>query len=66
MSDNIIQLNEQVIKTELKDLVKQSIEENNMIERLNREIRRRTCVVGTFLDGESAPMMVCAHLRHVQ
>lgn len=27
MSDNIIQLNEQVIKTELKDLVKQSVEE---------------------------------------
>ena len=27
MSDNIIQLNEQVIKNELKDLVKQSVEE---------------------------------------
>ena len=27
MSDNIIQLNEQVIKAELKDLVKQSVEE---------------------------------------
>lgn len=27
MSDNIIQLNEQVIKTELKNLVKQSVEE---------------------------------------
>ena len=27
MSDNIIQFNEQVIKTELKDLVKQSVEE---------------------------------------
>ena len=27
MSDNIIQFNEQVIKTELKDLVKQSVVE---------------------------------------
>ena len=41
------------------------IRTNNMIERLNREIRRRTCVVGTFPDGESALMMVCARLRHV-
>lgn len=36
-----------------------------MIERLNREIRRRTKVVGTFSDGESALMLVCARLRHV-
>ena len=41
------------------------IRTNNMIERLNREIRRRTRVVGTFPDGESALMMVCARLRHV-
>ena len=32
---------------------------------LNREIRRRTRVVGTFLDGNSALMLVCARLRHV-
>ena len=30
-----------------------------------REIRRRTRVVGTFPDGESALMLVCARLRHV-
>ena len=36
-----------------------------MIERLNREIRRRTRVVGTFSDGNSALMLVCARLRHV-
>ena len=36
-----------------------------MIERLNREIRRRTRVVGTFPDGNSALMLVCARLRHV-
>ena len=41
------------------------IRTNNVIERLNREIRRRTCVVGTFLDGNSALMLVCARLRHV-
>ena len=41
------------------------IRTNNMIERLNREIRRRTCVVGTFPDGNSALMLVCARLRHV-
>ncbi len=41
------------------------IRTNNMIERLNREIRRRTRVVGTFPDGESVLMMVCARLRHV-
>lgn len=35
------------------------------IERLNREIRRRTRVIGTFPDGESALMLVCARLRHV-
>lgn len=30
-----------------------------------REIRRRTRVVGTFPDGNSALMLVCARLRHV-
>ena len=35
------------------------------MERLNREIKRRTKVVGTFPDGESALMLVCARLRHV-
>ena len=32
---------------------------NNVIERLNRGIRRRTRVVGAFLDGNSA-FMLCA------
>ena len=40
------------------------IRTNNVIERLNREIRRRTRVVGTFPDGNSALMLVCARLRH--
>ena len=41
------------------------IRTNNVIERLNREIRRRTRVIGTFPDGNSALMLVCARLRHV-
>ena len=41
------------------------IRTSNVIERLNREIRRRTRVVGTFPDGNSALMRVCARLRHV-
>ena len=41
------------------------IRTSNVIERLNREIRRRTRVVGTFPDGNSALMLVCARLRHV-
>ena len=35
----------------------------NVIERLNREIRRIR-VLGTFPDGNSALMLVCARLRH--
>lgn len=41
------------------------IRTNNSIERLNREIRRRTRVVGTFPDGKSALMLVTARLRYV-
>ena len=128
MSDPIVQLNEEAVKSEIKDLVRNSVEEtlnellnkeaqeskdaarkkakdvveqlkemklkeaakkvedgieetltymefpsqhwlkirtNNVIERMNREIRRRTRVVGTFPDGKSALMLVCARLRYV-
>ena len=41
------------------------IRTNNVIKRLNREIHRRTKVVGAFPDGSSALMLVCARLRHV-
>ena len=40
------------------------IRTNNVIEHLSREIRR-TCVVGSFPDGNSALMLVCPRLRHV-
>jgi len=38
---------------------------NNPLERLIREIRRRTRVVVAFPDGNSALMLVAARLRHV-
>ena len=82
MSDKIIQLNEDLIKHDLKDLVRSSVGEtltymdfptqhwtrirtNNTIERLNREIKRRTKAIGAFPDGQSALILVCARLRHV-
>ncbi|MCC7389023.1 MAG: IS256 family transposase [Phycisphaerales bacterium] len=42
-----------------------SLRTNNPLERLNREVRRRTRVVGAFPDGKSALMLVAARLRHV-
>ena len=39
------------------------IRTNNAIERLNRETRRRTRVVGTFPDGKSALMLATARLK---
>ncbi|MGH9482268.1 MAG: IS256 family transposase [Terriglobales bacterium] len=42
-----------------------SIRTNNPQERIMREIRRRTRVVGAFPDGRSALMLVAARLRHI-
>lgn len=41
------------------------IRTNNAIELLDREIRRRTRVVGTFPDGKSALMLAAARLKYV-
>ena len=41
------------------------IRTNNGIERINREIRRRTRVFGTFPDGNSALMLVTAKLKYI-
>jgi len=41
------------------------IRTNNPMERIMREIKRRTRVVGNFPDGESALMLVSARLRHI-
>ena len=40
------------------------IRTTDMIERLNREIRRRTRVVGSFPDGKSALMLITARIRY--
>ena len=41
------------------------IRTNNPLERIMREIRRRTRVVGCFPDSESAMLLVSARLRHI-
>ncbi|MDD2236886.1 MAG: IS256 family transposase [Kiritimatiellae bacterium] len=41
------------------------IRTNNPLERIMKEIRRRTRVVGCFPDGQSALMLVTARLRHI-
>jgi len=41
------------------------IRTNNPLERILREIRRRTRVVGSFPDGQSALNLVAARLRHI-
>lgn len=43
----------------------QRIRTNNPLERILREVRRRTRVVGAFPDGNSALMLVAARLRHI-
>jgi transposase-like protein len=44
---------------------RRQIRSNNMLERIMREIRRRTNVVGSFPDGHSALMLASARLRYV-
>jgi putative transposase len=41
------------------------IRTNNGLERIMREIRRRTRVAGSFPDGQSALMLAAARLRHI-
>ena len=41
------------------------IRTNNPLERVMREIRRRSRVVGCFPDGNSAVMLAAARLRHI-
>ena len=41
------------------------IRTKNPLERVLREVRRRTRVVGAFPDSNSALMLVAARLRHI-
>ena len=41
------------------------IRTNNVTERVNREIKRRTKAIGAFPDGQSALMLVCARVLYV-
>ena len=41
------------------------IRTTNLIERVNREIKRRTRVIGAFPDGQSALMLVCTRLCYI-
>ena len=50
---------------EFPDGHRRRIRTNNMIEWLNREIRRRTRVMGGFPDGNSALMLVYTRIRYV-
>ena len=43
----------------------QKIRTNNPLERIMREIRRRTRVVGAFPDGQSCLNLAAARLRHI-
>ena len=50
---------------EFPDGHRRRIRANEMIERPDREIGRRTRVVGSFPDGNGALMLVCARIRYV-
>ena len=69
MSGNVIQLNEDLIKNNLKDLVRDSVEEtlNALLDHEADELVRvgKYERNGAFPDGNSALMLVCAKLRHV-
>lgn len=41
------------------------IRTTNLIERVNREIKRKIWAIGAFPDGQSALMLVCARLCYV-
>ena len=47
------------------DIHWQKIRTNNPLERIMREIRRRTRVVGAFPDGQSCLNLAAARLRYV-
>ena len=50
---------------EFPDGHRRRIRTSNMVERLNREIRRRKRVTGGFPDGDSALMLICTRICYV-
>jgi hypothetical protein len=71
VTGSVIRVDEQELRGHLDEVVRTSVEEplNSMLDaesdRLCREIRRRTRVVGAFPDGTGALMLVAARLRYV-
>jgi transposase-like protein len=61
------QLGRKTLEVEIlkEALAKSRIRTNNPLERIIREIRRRTRVVAAFPDGESALNLAAARLRHI-
>lgn len=47
------------------DIHRRKIRTNNPLERIMKEIRRRTHVVGAFPDGQSCLNLAAARLRHI-
>ena len=64
---NVIRIDDERVRDHLEGsceaLSKETL--NLMLERIMREIRRRTRVVGAFPDGNSALNLAAARLRHI-
>ena len=58
-------VNETLTYYAFPDIHWQKIRTNNPLERIMREIRRRTRVVGAFPDGQSCLNLAAARLRHI-
>jgi putative transposase len=58
-------INDTITYYDFPDAHWRRIRTNNPLERILREVRRRTRVVGAFPDGNSALMLVAARLRHI-
>ena len=58
-------VNETLAYYAFPDIHWQKIQTNNPLERIMREIRRRTRVVGAFPDGQSCLNLAAARLRYI-
>ena len=71
---NVIRIDDERVREHLGHIVRGTVEETlnamleaeaDRLERIMREIRRRTRVVGAFPDGNSAINLAAARLRHI-